>query len=1188
MKKFLKCFVSLFLFTVLINSSANAQLYRSVASGNWNANSTWEYSSNNGVSWSPAITTPTIANNSGTSVSHIVTITADITFSQLTFFNSGSLSINAGIVFTYESNLTLATGSSIIGDGTFKMKGADLIIHPTSLFSATLKINSIQTWVRSTTFTSIVKLASVIVDSGSILYTGNSVGYDLLIYGNLTCNGSINGFGFLKLFGPSLVNSGSITTYQFSIDSTCTISGSGSYTSTEIFIGPNGNVSLANDITFSPITFFEIQTGGIFSANTFNFTFNAGRFAVRSGGTVVNSGTVRTLNNVTIDPRLGSSFNADLNVVSGTTIVTETVGPIFKARLNGNVTINSGATLSSGNSSLYTISVYGNLTNNGSIIGNGSNLKLFGPSLVNSGSIAAYQFSIDSTCTISGSGSYTSTEIYIGSNGNVSLANDVTFSPAFLFEIQTGGIFSANTRIFTFNAGRFAVRNGGTVVNSGTVRTQNIVTIDPRVGSSFNANLNVFSGTTTVTETLGPNFKARLNGNVTINSGATFYSGNSSLYTVSIYGNLTNNGTMTGAGSSVRFFGAILANSGSIASSVFTFDSTCTISGNGTYTSENIYLSSTGNVTLLNNVTFTPTGTGPFFEIKSGGIFSANTFIFIFNSGRFAVRTGGTVVNSGIVRTQNNVTVDPRTGSSFNADLNVFSGTTTVTETASPYTARLNGNITINSGATLYSGNSSLYNLQIFGNILNNGIITGFGYVNFLSGAHTLSGTGSITSNTSLLSGADVTMTSNHQMSNVNINSGAMFNISNFKLKLTASNPIAQNGTFIAGNSKVEYNGTALQTVSTANINYHGLIINNNAGAILTGNTIIPDTLNLNLGDLNLNGNNITFTPDGYLKETPGNLVFGTTGFLVTTRTLGAPSSLNVAGFGAVLTTGTSLGSTELKRGHTVQNGLNGGTSIKRYYDITPTTNSGLNATLVYKYDDTELDGTPEPSMKLFRSTNSGGTWFLQGGLVNTISNQITLTGIDSFSRWSSDSSAVSVTVKLAFEAFYNAGLNRMNFSDTVRGYLRNSVSPYAVVDSAKEIVNLTTMKVGLQFNIAPIGTYYLQLKHRNAIETWTATGLSYNPGTTLNHDFTSAANKAFGSNQNQVDAAPLTFAFWSGDVNQDGTVDLTDGSQIDNDAANFATGYLSTDVNGDGIVDVADGVFADNNGLNFVGKVTP
>ena len=149
-----------------------------------------------------------------------------------------------------------------------------------------------------------------------------------------------------------------------------------------------------------------------------------------------------------------------------------------------------------------------------------------------------------------------------------------------------------------------------------------------------------------------------------------------------------------------------MANSGNIAPEIFTFDSTSTVSGSGTFQSNQIYLSPNGNVTLTSNVTYSPSGTGPFFEIKTGGIFSANTYIFTFSSGRFAVLTGATVVSSGTVRTQNTVTIDPRNGSSFNANVNVISGTTTVTSTASPYTCRLNGNVVINSGATFYSGHS--------------------------------------------------------------------------------------------------------------------------------------------------------------------------------------------------------------------------------------------------------------------------------------------------------------------------------------------------------------------------------------------------------------------------------------------------------------------------------------------------
>jgi len=62
----------------------------------------------------------------------------------------------------------------------------------------------------------------------------------------------------------------------------------------------------------------------------------------------------------------------------------------------------------------------------------------------------------------------------------------------------------------------------------------------------------------------------------------------------------------------------------------------------------------------------------------------------------------------------------------------------------------------------------------------------------------------------------------------------------------------------------------------------------------------------------------------------------------------------------------------------------------------------------------------------------------------------------------------------------------------------------------------------------------------------------------------------------------------YSGDVDQDGIVDLTDMSLIFNDGLIFASGYLPTDLNGDSVVDVGDAVFADNNGFNFVSKITP
>ncbi len=270
-----------------------------------------------------------------------------------------------------------------------------------------------------------------------------------------------------------------------------------------------------------------------------------------------------------------------------------------------------------------------------------------------------------------------------------------------------------------------------------------------------------------------------------------------------------------------------------------------------------------------------------------------------------------------------------------------------------------------------------------------------------------------------------------------------------------------------------------------------------------------------------------------------------------------------------------------------MQNGLSGNTSIQRYFDIIPTTNTGLNGTLVYKYDDSELNGKVAGALSLFRSTNSGSSWTAQGGTVNTSTNSITLTGIDAFSRWSATSPNASASqLNIIMQGFYNTGTGKLNMRDTVRAYLRSNSSPYNLVDSAKSIIDSVTFAGSFLFANAPTGTYYLQMKHRNSIETWSkANGESYTLGSPLVYNFTTAAAQAYGSNMIQVGPK---FGIFSGDVNQDGVVNAIDVSDTDNAAFNFLTGYIPTDVNGDRVANALDVAIADNNAFNFVGKVTP
>jgi len=187
-------------------------------------------------------------------------------------------------------------------------------------------------------------------------------------------------------------------------------------------------------------------------------------------------------------------------------------------------------------------------------------------------------------------------------------------------------------------------------------------------------------------------------------------------------------------------------------------------------------------------------------------------------------------------------------------------------------------------------------------------------------------------------------------------------------------------------------------------------------------------------------------------------------------------------------------------------------------------------------------------------------------------------------------SSPLPATITLIQEGYYNTVSNKLNMKDTARFYLRNISAPYTIVDSGKSVIDSNTLAASVTFANALTGTYYLVAKSRNTIETWSkAGGELYTRGAAFSYNYTTAANKAFGNNMIQVDASPsVRFAVYSGDVNQDRTIDLADVSLIDNDSYNFVSGYVKTDLTGDRVIDIADLAIADNNAFNFVSAVLP
>ncbi len=151
---------------------------------------------------------------------------------------------------------------------------------------------------------------------------------------------------------------------------------------------------------------------------------------------------------------------------------------------------------------------------------------------------------------------------------------------------------------------------------------------------------------------------------------------------------------------------------------------------------------------------------------------------------------------------------------------------------------------------------------------------------------------------------------------------------------------------------------------------------------------------------------------------------------------------------------------------------------------------------------------------------------------------------------------------------------------DTITVLLRGILPPYELVDSARGVLN-SNGDASLDYVKPRDGVnYYVVVKHRNSIETWSKPGGEIFTLGILAYDFTTSASQAFGDNQVLVGS---NYSIYTGDVSQNGNVDLTDLIEVFNDATNFVTGYVVTDLNCDNQTNLTDVLFAYNNSSIFV-----
>lgn len=236
------------------------------------------------------------------------------------------------------------------------------------------------------------------------------------------------------------------------------------------------------------------------------------------------------------------------------------------------------------------------------------------------------------------------------------------------------------------------------------------------------------------------------------------------------------------------------------------------------------------------------------------------------------------------------------------------------------------------------------------------------------------------------------------------------------------TNLITINGAYLVlDNTHLINNGTLEQSSNSGTIKFTGAANVNLAGsgttiidqlqlskgtnAVLTlqNNITILKEINFGSGLINLNNSTVNLGNTGILtNESESSRAFTSgNGYVQASANLSSPSAANPGNLGAVISSPANLGNTIVQRGHTAQNNAIGmAGSILRYYLIAPTNNTNIEATLMFRYLDAELNNVNENFLRLYKSTDNIN-WTVQGNSTIDVNNNfVQKTGITDFSIW--------------------------------------------------------------------------------------------------------------------------------------------------------------------------------------------
>ena len=206
-------------------------------------------------------------------------------------------------------------------------------------------------------------------------------------------------------------------------------------------------------------------------------------------------------------------------------------------------------------------------------------------------------------------------------------------------------------------------------------------------------------------------------------------------------------------------------------------------------------------------------------------------------------------------------------------------------------------------------------------------------------------------------------------------------------------------------------------------------------------------------------------------------------------------------------------------------------------------------------FTDQNISGIENYTYRVYAFNSEGTSGYSNNAVIN-FSQPLTLTPLS-----------------VLIESLYNGSTM---ISDTITVELRNDFYPHSLVSQSTVVLDNSGNGTAGFLSGANNIPYYIVIKHRNALETWSSSAVSFS-NNVQTYDFTDSQGKAFENNLTMINGR---WCIYSGDVNQDGVINNEDVNLVFSDNVNGITGFSRSDLNGDSSVEIADLFFVFRNSV--------